>query len=370
LVRSTRIIHNSEEFLLQDNGIGAESRTITFLVRPGSKAASGTKNQKTIQTNHGEWIAAASWNADSSRMTNRGSKEFTATFKELLSKYLERSLETDKKVKRAKYSYIENDGRPHSSIAASHPHGLAINQYSKKSLAVESLGTIPGLDSEPKIMETDDIEGFLTRAVDDGYAGAILDDEDLVFSCLNKSEEMIFLKLCLNPDSEKVEEYLLRNDGTWDQYELDEDLEFFLDQDRCDRNMTRNLGKIPFIGHEEMNRAWTLKKPEEKNAPFVLSAEEGPYEGIPGGCASVLFQNKENALNFIRERGLFSFEAVCVDKIKPFIESAKKQKRTILLEPFNHRALGGALWLNNDVIILDSFSGFWTMDKDWSFKPV
>jgi len=59
---------------------------------------------------------------------------------------------------------------------------------------------------------------------------------------------------------------------------------------------------------------------------------------------------------------------VQVDNLFKFLKHAGEKKQNVLFEPFAHRSNGGALWINGQDVILDSFSGFWIMNSAWKFE--
>ncbi|MHC4942897.1 MAG: hypothetical protein ACYTG7_07735 [Planctomycetota bacterium] len=367
MVISTRILHDNEEFLVQDKNASSTSRQITFLARPHFAACNGSEScnlHQMIKTNHGEWIPIAKWNkkAGLELLTDR-SDRLTSTLKSILGKYLETGGGKSAAGRRKRYYYIEKDGEPVYSLSHSHPYGLAIRICSSMKLARELLDSERG----DKIRQTDNLKDFLTKAADDGYAGAILDDEAPIYFCLTRSDHMVFLKLSIDENEEEVQEYLLNNEGAWDIYEGEQEIDFFLDQESCDETMVKHLGEIPFFGHSQIKSLWTIEVAEKSGSPYVLSEKDNPFPGVPGARVVILFQERRNAMEFILERGLLRCEAVLVDDIRSFLKIARKKELSVCLEPFNHRASSGTLWLNENEMILDSFSGFWILDDDWTF---
>jgi len=338
---------------------------ITLFVRPDSSTGSILGKTYKVLTNLGEWIPIAKWEKGVIEQIHGRSEEIDTMMHTVLDKYLNHKQAELKNSSHKIYYYIEKDGTPEFQLAASHPNGLVINLYSNKDLAQEKLHELDG-DYHAKLRETQQLLDFLVRIADEGFAGAIMDDEEPIFFCLNQAECMVVLRLTLN-DHDEVEEFILQEDGSWGVYEGEEEIEFFLDQDRCDRNMIKNLGDIPFLGYTSTNTLWTIEEKKLNSVPYVLSPEETPYQGIPGAKFLVLFQRKNNALNFILDRGLLRCEAVRVESIKSFLNTASGKSLSVMLEPFSHRATSGTLWLNGNDIVLDSFSGFWILGEDWSF---
>jgi len=366
VVRSTRIIHKDREFLIQDSSVSSATRTITFLGRPeASELEAPADGAMAIKTNHGVWIPIAIWEKGSIRTLSSSASEDIAMFQKLLNKYLRDGNREMGDIKRHTYFYVEKDGLHKFNILSSHPNGLVIELYTKKSIVEKALGPIDA-SSPFKIRRTSNLKKLLTTAADEGYAGAILDNTDPVYFCLDHDENIVFLRLTMD-EYDEVGEAVLDENGAWETYEGDLDIEFYLDQDVCDQNMVRNLGEIPFIGHDDMDQAWTIESTMEKGTPFVLPELDSPYSDIVGDKSIILFRSQQGAIDHILEKGLLRHEAVRVDNIEKFLKNANKNKQTVLFEPFNHRASNGTLWINGEDIIFDSFSGFWIMNKNWKF---
>jgi hypothetical protein len=367
LVRSTRILHNNEEYLLQDENASTASRMITFLTRPESTEGGEQRGLQRVKTNLGDWIPIAKWERGVLEPIRKDYSEVSSTLHTILEKYLNHHRSKGKK-RRKMYYYIEKEGLPLYQLAASHPYGLALCIYTKKKLAQEILPESAGEMEGVKIRQTADLRDFLIRAADEGYAGAILDDREPVYFCLDPADSMVILRLTMNED-EEVQEFVLNENGTWRIYEGEEEIEFFLDQDRCDRNMVKNLGEIPFLGHTDIDKLWTVEQTGQGGIPFVLSPDESPFQGIPDANVILLFHQRQNAMEFLLQRGLINCEAVRVDKLRDFLENAGRNNQTVILEPFSHRATGGVLWMNDGDVVLDSFSGFWILGEGWDFSP-
>lgn len=367
MVRSTRILHNNEEYLLQDENASTASRMITFLARPESAEVPELSGIQRVKTNLGDWIPIAKWERGVLAPIRKDYDEVSATLHAILEKYLNHQ-RSKAKTRRKMYYYIEKDGLPLYQLAASHPYGLALCLYTKKKLAQEILPEEAGEMKDVKIRQTADLMDFLIRAADEGYAGAILDDQEPLYFCLDPADSMVILRLTMN-DDEEVQEFVLNENGGWRLYEGEEEIEFYLDQDRCDRNMVKNLGEIPFLGHKEIDTLWTVEETGQSGIPFVLSPDESPFQGIPDANVVMLFHSRANAMEFLLQRGLINCEAVRVDRVRDFLDSAGRVNQTVILEPFSHRATGGVLWLNEGDVVLDSFSGFWILGEGWNFSP-
>ncbi|MFH2001170.1 MAG: hypothetical protein ABIK28_15925, partial [Planctomycetota bacterium] len=345
MVRSTRILHKNEEFLVQDKNSFSHERTITFLARPDALNNDSIQQLKAVKTNLGEWVPVAKWSEGTLEVLEKESNRLVPTLKEVLGKYLEVGSRKTSTTKRKRYYYLEINGIPDYSISPSHPNGLAIKIFSSKLLAEKYLPQEELSENPTRIRQTNNLRELLIKAADGGFAGAVLDDSEPIYFCLDSAENMVFLKLCMD-DEEEVSEYLLNKEGTWDPYQGEEDLEYYLDQDSCDRTMVEHLGDIPFFGHATIDAIWTLEERSQPGRPHVLSPASNPFNEIPGADIMVLFHDRTNALNFIKEQNLFECEAVRIENIKNYMKSINRASLSVILEPFNHRAVSGVLWLN------------------------
>ena len=367
MVRSTRILHRNVEYLIQEQGGGAGVREAAILARPGQGVSKGADRGRIIKTNHGEWIPIAFWKGGRLRILDQVSGGLRPDLEAVMNQYLHARASAAKGVRPKRYYYIDEGKAPAYTISRSHPHGLAVRIFCRKKTADEALSERGEGAGAARVRWTSDLKRFLVRAADDGFAGAVLDDREPVYFCLDRADDMVFLRLSMN-DEEEVEESLLQEDGSWKLYEGEGEIDFFMDQQSTDGNMVRLLGEIPFLGHEEMEFLWTVEDGRNRGAPYVLAASEGPFEGLAEGDTLILFNTRKSAMDFILDRELYTCEAVRVDALKEFLRDAAERRLGVLFEPFNHRAAGGVLWLNGDEVILDSFSGFWKLGEDGAFR--
>lgn len=342
-------------------------REAAILARPDAAVSEGADQSRVIKTNHGDWIPIALWKGGRFRFLASVSPRIRPDLEAVMNQYLHtRPLATDGK-RRKRYYYIDGGNAPAYTISRSHPHGLAVRFFGRKKDADAALKEAADRGGAPRVRWTNDLKRFLVRAADDGFAGAVLDDREPVYFCLDGADDMVFLRLSLN-DEEEVEESLLQDDGSWKLYEGEGEIDFFLDQQSADGNMVRLLGEIPFLGHEKMQHVWTVEDGRNRGIPYVLAASEGPFAGLAEGDTVVLFHTQRNAMEFILDRELYAHEAVRVEGLKEFLRDAAERRLGVLFEPFNHRAAGGVFWLNGEDVILDSFSGFWKLGEDGAFQ--
>jgi len=374
-MRAIKIRHGEEEFFVVDARSKGEARTVTLLITPGeARGFSGEKSPE-VPTNEGGRIPAARWCGGRIEPLLDLPDDKKNLYSAVIQKYLSEVLGENKTGKRSFYYNKAGKGF-HFSLSPSHPHGLAVNIYSDRARAEEIALADRGSGPAMETARTNDLAAFLTRAAEEGYAGAILDDMEPIYFCTDADEAIHFLKISLDEDEEGVEESLLGPDGHWSPRAGEKDLELYVNQDACDRNMVRLLGKIPFYRKEEP------EKEEDLDGLFLTVEETGRggeamrFEAnaipraLPGGGMAVLFHGRRSVIEFMAEQGQTCYEIVAVSHFKAFLEKAARRDLLAILEPANHRASGGVFWLNKGEIIFDSFSGFWKLDEEKGFVGI
>jgi hypothetical protein len=366
-MRAIRILHDDEEFYLVDGETEEDGRTITLLMQPEAvpPLPSGTP-LPTVPTSLGPRIAVARWCAGRVEPLLDFSSDRIGVFKIILDKYLTDLLAGDKE-KGVSYFYHRKGTEIDFSVSHSHPHGLVINVFSRKELAL----SFP--DSEP--MQTNNLVEFLTRAANEGYAGAILDDRDPIYFCMDEDEAIHFLRLSKGHDEEieEIEETLLNADGAWRPLPQKIEIDLYANTEACDRNMIRLLGDIPFLreGDEETDdgEGGFYAIEERMNPGFPVRFETTEFSTVSSakGVAAV-FHDRRSAARFMEDRQHEDYDIVNVRDIRGLLENAAEANLIVMLQPGGHRARGGIFWLNEGEIILDSFSGLWKLGEEKGFS--
>ena len=63
-----------------------------------------------------------------------------------------------------------------------------------------------------------------------------------------------------------------------------------------------------------------------------------------------------------------SLENPSLEALRELVTEAAEHGAVTRLEPSEHRARGGALWLREGRLVLDSFSGFWDSEDGSRFQ--
>jgi len=372
-MRTFRLLHDQEEFYLLDGESEEEGcRTVTVLVPCDKVPRSDKTPHRIIPTDKGDRVAAARWIDDRVEALVEMEPERLAVYKAVLKTYLEDCLAGDETTGAA-YFY-KKLGRDYTyAISLSHPHGLAIEIYSSKEFAAAEADAPTNGSPVAETFQTNNLRELLTRAANEGYAGAILDDRDPVYFCVDEKEALHFLRLSQNSD-EEIEETLLGARGDWSAPLERPDLEIVENQDACDRIMIRRLGEIPFYrGYDPEGTMplsfCTIEKANEPGHLMGFEIEEESSSTTTQAMAPIFF-DQPSAFEFMDGRNPDDFVMVEVDDLGALLRNAARDDLTVFLEPGNHRSASGIFWLNGDEVILDSFSGFWKIDASNLFVPL
>jgi hypothetical protein len=372
-MRTIRVLHDNEEFHLVDEESHDEGRTVTVLV-PVDRAPPLTDEcQPVVPTNRGPHVALARWKDGDIEPLMKISDKRLGILEKVLDKYLTDLLRGDGE-KSAAFFYNAAGQDVEFAVSHSHPHGLVIQIYSQKVLAEGSALRNSRAERRLETRKTNNICELLTRAANEGYAGAVLDDSDPVYFCVDEDDRIRFLKLSQN-EEEEIEEYLLRDNGEWQHRSDSLDLELYVNQDACDRNMVRFLGEIPFLrdiprgagpdDDEGEDIFFTVEESGDPGRLMRFDMEEAS-PSMPDTKIATLFAGRRPALDFMAGSRQ-DFDIVAVTDLKEFVRNASREDLVVVLEPGSHRAMTAFLWASDDDVILDSFSGFWKMSDENTF---
>ncbi len=369
-MRTFRLLHEEEEFYLLDGESEDEQcRTITVLVACDRVPGFEKTPHLVIPTDKGQRVAVARWIDDRVEALVECTPARLKVYKAILKNYLEDCLAGDS-TKGVAYYYEKQGNEFVYDISQSHPHGLVIKIYSRKDLVHKRTAAHLSEGGPFETFQTNDLRELLTRAANEGYAGAILDESDPIYFCIDRSEALHFLRLSQNLHDE-IEETLLGSRGDWSAPFGDLDLEIVENQDVCDRIMIRRLGDIPF--HREGADDGTvetvfcaIERAGEPGRLMGFELEESSSSTSTQSMAAI-FLDRRSALEFMAERERDDFTLVDVDDLGALLRAADRDDLTVFLEPGNHRSASGTFWLNGNDIIFDSFSGFWKIDASNSF---
>jgi|GEM_PF-2414114 len=374
-MRTIRVIHGNEEFILIDTHDGVEGRTVTVLVAPDkivpAPGSPPSPEPRIITTDKGFRVPVARWNDNLIECLQGESKEREKIYQTVLHKYLEDHLQGHPD-RGATFYYLTADDHFLSILSPSHPHGLAISLYTEKEPA--ETAQRQNVEDELCIKFTNNLCELLTRAAHEGYAGAVLNDSEPVYFCLDDDESLHFLRLAEDEDDE-VEETLLKPNGEWSPNVAEKKLDLYANEDACDRNMVRILGHIPYYDEDAATRGvgeprfYTVQDPADSDR--VERFEMDNFESLSqSDDMMIVFQNQQSASEYIKHHAPGNFDIVPIDDLKQLIRRATDHNLVVVLEPGNHRAMSGVFWLNGNDVILDSFSGLWRMNVERGFDPL
>jgi len=352
-----------------DAGTAGEGRTVTILVPPGKSSCESDPPPALITTSEGMRVPAARWRDGRVEPLLEMPPERLDIFKAVIDKYMKDLLEGDT-ARGAAFYYNWADNNFQFSLFDSHPHGLVVRVFTRRATAEKIALGHAGEGKALETRKTNNLCELLTRTANEGYAGAILNDRDPIYFCLDADEIIHFLRLSQD-EEEEIEDSLLMQNGKWNPLPEDGNLVLYVNQDSCDRTMVRLLGDIPFLIEEGNGSLSTVEDPERPGEPESFEME-GLETSAPGERMAVVFHGRRSTLEFMTGRGsgnpgTADFDVVAVMDIKKLLKAAERENLVVVLEPGGHRARSGVFWLNGEDVILDSFSGLWTLDEEKGF---
>lgn len=359
----TRILHGEDEYLFVDAPGDDAGPSLLILARPGNARAVPEGRAPTHQSEHGAWCPIARFDGETLWLAPDPPAGLDARLREMLPRYIDQRRQ---RVAAAKNSvwFVEAGGRALHALHPAQPAGLLIRLFSEEAAARAALA---GPGGEGTVRATGELREFLELRAEEGFAGALLDERELVFFFLDGASRIQFVKVREvegeTGGASNVESELLDDRGRWQPYEGDEELETLFDPDSWDRLMKRALGTIPFLGIGEGLTAWSFQKDDE---PLVVVDPDGEN----GERILPLFHDVATAEAFrVREKlGRAKLERVA--DLRAIVCRATEAGAVARLQPGDHRARGGALWCDEAGILLDSFSGLWRSRDGRTFEPV
>lgn len=368
--KTTRVLHDDHEFLVVDERRLGQPRAITLLVRTDDAAFAGAAADAVVQTTLGKWTPLGMWEDDASHPFTEGGLKWVPTMNAVATRYL---ADADTiKAANTTYYCVTVHAQIGFSLTSAQPDGLTARVFRREDAARAALSELAD-DGSAAVVAINDLYDFLFRLAEQGFAGAVLDDAEPVYFCADAQSRPQFLRLTPGEEND-VEQWLLNPNGTWTEYEGDLELELFRDQDACDRNMTENLGQVPFFGYAPGLPFFAVFRKGELDTPLQVSDTEAAGEGEnTAAAASVvpIFADVTAAEEFLASHELVDHELRPLADLHGFIARAEHDGQRVILQPEAHRARGAALWTRGAEIILDSFSGFWSsIDRGAHFTLV
>lgn len=363
--RSVRILHDGQEYYLVDRGASQRSRVITMLKRVEGEVPAALER---VKTDVGDCVAVANWK-NARLELEPGCEELRDAFERIVERYLvEFRLGRARKVSRP-YFFLSVDQQPLFELARAQPFGLSLLVFSEKRDAKKAALDRRGIEArEIEVEELADLPDFLTSRASEGYAGATLDGSDPIYFCADAAGAPRFLRLSLDESTGELEHFLLEEDGKWTRYEGAEELTPELDQDACDQQMVERLGELPFVGYHDHLAFWRPRRRSQAGNGELVVVDSGDNARVDRGCCPI-FHDRDLAAGFLHDHLLEDCELIEVDDLHALAQRAGAEGKVLVIQPDGHRAHGGSLWVKDDRLVLDSFSGIWTsQDRGRTFE--
>ncbi len=361
--RKTRILHENDEYLFVEAPGDPLGPSLQIFARTENLRAVAPGRAPTHQTEHGLWIQIARFDGVELGIAPESPDGLGERVKSILPRYVEARTA---RIGEAKHPcwWIVADGRALHGLHPAQPAGALFKLWSSEERARE---VARELGIEAIVQSTGDLREFLELRAEEGYAGALLDDRDLVFFCLDDQSRLQFLRLAPRASDEEesgLETQLLASDGRFVLYEGDEKLEPLADPDGWDRLLVRLYGTQPFLGYVPGWRCLVLRK---EGAPVERPDSES--EGNQPMIA--LFHDPAAADDYRSRHGLGRAKIERVTDLVALVRAAQLQGRIVRLQPEDHRLRGGPLWLDkHGALLLLGYCGIWSSRDGIAFERV
>ena len=294
-----------------------------------------------------------------------GNENLTEAFQGIVERYLEEFRVGRKRTDTRTYHFLSVDRLPLYSLSNAHPTGLAVLVFRNERDAELAAERRQGIDArEIQVEHTQDLHDFLCARATDGFGGALLDERDPIYFCLDELGAPRYLRLAVDEESGRLVHELLRADGEWESYDGEEEITPHLDQEIVDRHMVDRLGETPFFGYHDNIEFLRIEDP--KNPGSIVSVRSEDEDG-DGPAVSPLFHDAELADGWLDDHGLDHCTLASVDDLPAYVEQVANEGCVLQLQPGAHYARSGSIWSTHGRLILDSFSGLWSSIDGRSF---
>jgi len=336
----TPLRHAGGNYLLVEGGYNHDTRTLTLLAEPGNTAFEHSdKANRVLWCDQGEWYPIAQWAVGMVTFQEPGYESQRALVDELFERFREEQQELPEIA-----WAVQGVGGLLGTLENIMPAGLATKIFSEE----EEAAKVAGSD---ELVPITSLPNFLTFLAREGYAGGMWNERMPIFFCIDDMGELQFLRV-RRTAAGKMGMDILETNGDWNPYEGAEEIEFLENREACDDRLVHTVGNEPVIGWPKDGQLWAV----------------GPRTGTPGRIASeedelvygVLFTEEGVAREWIEEVQP-TWKVFPVDSVGAFLSHDELQDCGGLLNPGSHRVNSGVLWLDGDRVVLDSYSGFWSL---------
>lgn len=356
--RKTRILDADDEYLFVEAPGDALGPALLIFAHPENARAVPSRRSATHRSEHGQWVQIARIEDDRLEITPDAPAGLEPRLERMLPRYAEVRRQELERARNPCF-WIEAQRRGVHGLHPAQPGGLLLKLWRSEPAARSALasGAAAGV-----VRSTGDLREFLELRAEEGFAGALLDDQEIVFFCLDPGRRMQFLKLSAGDAADGVHSHLLGEAGRWQLWEGDEALEPFADPDAWDQLMVRAYGRTPFFGYGDGWRCFVLERDGEPVA-------ERDLEGDGEARMVALFHDPAAADAHRTRREIGRARLRQVEEPIALLRDLAARGLVARLHPGDHRVRGGTLWLDGDDAVLYSFSGLWRSKDGRRFEP-
>ncbi len=362
--RKTRILHDNDEYLFVEAPGDPLGPALQVFARTDNERAVPAGRAPTHQTEHGLWIQIARFDGLELGIAPDSPDGLGERVKTMLPRYVEVRATRMAQAKHPMW-WIVSEGHALHGLHPAQPAGALFKLWSDEARA---RAVVAELGVEGAVQTTGHLREFLELRAEEGYAGALLDDEELIFFCLDEQAKLQFLRLAPRAGDDEeaagVATHLLGENGRFALYEGDEKLEPLSDPDGWDRLLARLYGELPFYGYVPGWRCFALRL----DGAWVtrLDAESEFKQPLVA-----LFHDPATADDYRSRHGLARATLERVTDIVALVRHAQEQGQLVSLQPEDHRVRGGPLWLDRDgKLLLLGYCGIWSSRDGVAFERV
>jgi len=359
--RKTRILHGEDEYLFVDAPGDAGGPALLIFARPENRRAVAPGRRATHQSEHGLWIQVARFDGRELLLAPEPPEGLDERLRGMLPRYAAARREHIEEAKHPCFWVAAPGGALHA-LHPAQPAGMVIRLWRDEETARERAAGCGGEGGEATVQSTGNLREFLELRTEEGFAGALLDDEEIIFFCLDEESRIQFLKVSAPRGAKEAASHLLDGAGRWEPYEGAEDLEPFVDPDAWDRLMVRTFRHVPFVGYGATWRCFALLHDGEP-ATLVDPEGDGRERMLP------LFHEADAADRFRTRHRIARARVEPVADLVGLVRRQSSQGVVARLHPGGHRACGGTMWLAGEELMLDGFAGIWRSRDGRTFTP-
>lgn len=348
----TVVEHAGEAYLCVEGGFNRATRTVTLMA--GAESASFPHRSEDKPLNwgpQGDWYPVARWSPDDLLLPDPRHQEQHLLASDVIEHYLDSVPECPDA------AWVVTDGKGfRGHLVEVMPQGLAVQVYEDEADAISAASGEP-------VVALQDVIRFLTHLAREGYAGALWNGEQPVFFCLDELGELQFLRIGEGKRG-KVAMEILDPDEGWMFYEGAEAIDFLDNGEACDARLVEAVGHLPILDWPDEPLLWSLG-PELGQPGIVTVADDGL-------AYALLFSTEDTCREWLSQEvgEEETWVAFPVPDLDGYLVTVLSQGSGALLNPGAHRARRGVLWHDGERAILDSFSGFWELTAEGSFRSI